>query len=70
MKVTIQIEKFDNGITIDWGDSNGRGERKVSYKSDSKRTVGEMILNDVNHIMEESLTDKIIMEIEYKEVEK
>lgn len=68
MKVQITIEQYDNGISLHWKDASGEISevKKVAYDREEERMLGEMILDDIRHLLDKNFTEKVIMEIEYK----
>lgn len=65
MKIKIKIEKFDNGITICWHDIDNTVDdvREVAIEGTEAKNLGKMILEDVNHVMNGSLSNEVEMEI-------
>lgn len=72
MKVTIEIEQFDNGITIKWKDVEGKQDSQANVALDSNKeiAIGRMIWDDVKMIMDSTLCNAVEMEIEYKPIKK
>lgn len=70
MKVTIEIEEFDNGITLKWKDQNGEKDEEavVALDQDKETAIGKMIWSDVENIMNYELVDKVRMKIEYEPI--
>lgn len=65
MKITIDIEQFDNGITIKREDSEGQQEAIVSLDRDKESTIGKMLWKDIDSSMNAALTNTVRMEIDY-----
>ena len=66
MSVTIDIEQFDNGISIKWKDSeNHDPEALVALDKDKENAIGNMIWYDIKRAMDSALTNKVRMEIKY-----
>lgn len=70
MKVTIEIEQFDNGITLKWKDVGGKQDPQANVALDSNKeiAIGRMIWDDVKMIMDSTLCNAVEMEIEYKPI--
>ena len=70
MKVTIEIEQFDNGISIKWEDDERRDDPRaiVAESHGDALAIGKMIWNDVLCVMNESLTSMVRMTIDYKPI--
>ena len=66
MSVTIDIEQFDNGISIKWEDTEGHdNEAIVALDADKESAIGKMIWDDIKTAMDVALTNKVRMKIEY-----
>lgn len=66
MNVTIDIEQFDNGITLKWDDTEGHDpEALVALDKDKENAIGKMIWDDIKHAMDAALTNTVRMKIEY-----
>ena len=65
MNVTIDIEQFDNGISIKWEDSEGHMDGLVALDKDKENAIGNMIWYDIKRAMGSALTNKVRMEINY-----
>lgn len=70
MKVTIEIEEFDNGITLKWKGQNGEKDEEavVALDQDKETAIGKMIWSDVENIMNYELVDEVRMKIEYEPI--
>lgn len=67
MKVEITIEQFDNGISLKWKDADGAADPQslVAIERDKEKAIGEMIWDDVKHLMDYKLANVVNMAIEY-----
>lgn len=67
MKVTIDVEKFDNGISLKRKDADGihDSEAVVALDRDKETAIGKMIWSDIEYVMNLVLANKIKMEITY-----
>ena len=66
MKVTIDIEQFDNGISLKWNDSEGHDpEAIVALDRDKETAIWKMIWDDIKSAMDAALTNTVRMEIDY-----
>lgn len=65
MKAKIIIEQFDNGITLKWHSPDHDSKAIVAHFYDREKAIGEMILNDVKHIMDAELCNIVTVNIEY-----
>ena len=70
MKVTIEVEQFDNGITLKWKDTDGKEDEEavVALDQDKETAIGKMIWSDVENILNYELVDKVKMKIEYEPI--
>ena len=70
MKVTIEVEQFDNGITLKWKDTDGKEDEEavVALDQDKETAIGKMIWSDVENILNYELVDKVRMKIEYEPI--
>lgn len=70
MKVKIEIEQFDNGITLKWEDGRNSvdNEHLVALEGDKYRTLGKMLLEDVKAIMDSKLCNIVVLNIEYEPI--
>lgn len=68
-KVKIKVEQVDNGSVFKWysGDLS-ETEFLVAKKEEEMQTLGKMILEDINHIMDQKCTSQIELDITYKTV--
>lgn len=71
MDIIINIEHFDNGITLRWNDLNGEEEDKAivipSHAIDHE--VGKIIMEDVFDVMNRSLASKAVLTIKIEKDE-
>jgi hypothetical protein len=66
-KVKIEIEQVDNGCVFKWYSSDlGETEFLVAKKEEEIQTLGKMIWEDINNIMDQELTSQIELDINYK----
>lgn len=67
MKITIEIEKFDNGITLKWKDAESKQDQQaiVALDSEKERVIGKTIWDDVRNAMDCALTNKVKIEVTY-----
>ena len=71
MKVTIDVEQFDNGITLKWKNANGNADQEalVALDGEKETVIGKMIWSGIEKTMNLIMTNKIKMEITYLLVE-
>lgn len=67
MKATITIKKYDNGISLEWKDADGEADPQclVALERDKEKAIGEMIWDDVKHLMDYKSANVVNMAIEY-----
>ena len=67
MKVTIDVEKFDNGISLKRKDADEKHESEavVALDREKETAIGKMIWNDIEYAMNLVVANKIKMEITY-----
>ena len=66
IKITIDIEQFDNGISLKWNDSEGhKPEAIVALDRYKETAIGKMIWDDIKSAMDAALTNTVRMEIDY-----
>ena len=72
MKVQIDIEEFDNGITLKWHghDLNGEqdNERLVALDREKESVIGKTIWDDIRCVIDKELVSKVRMTIEYEPI--
>ena len=84
-KVKIKVEQVDNGSVFKWSSNNLRDanlfsddavfvlpkgtETLVAKKEEEVQTLGKMIWEDINHILDQECTYQIELDITYKTVE-
>lgn len=70
MKVIIEIEKYDNGISLKWKDAEGEGDTKaiVALDREQSKAIGDIIWNDVLCVMSNDVTNKVNLTIEYMDL--
>lgn len=71
MKVTINVEQFDNGITLKWKNADGNADQEalVALDREKETVIGKMIWSDIEKTMNLVMTNKVKMEITYILVE-
>ena len=67
MKVTIDVEQFDNGISLKRNDADGKHEPEavVALDREKETAIGKMIWSDIEYAMNLVVANKIKMEITY-----
>ncbi len=66
-KVKIEIEQVDNGSAFKWYSGDlGETEFLVAKKEEEIQTLGKMIWEDINNIMDQECTSQIELDITYK----
>lgn len=67
MKVTIEIEQYDNGISLKRKDADGEADPQclVALERDKEKAIGEMIWEDVKALMDYKSANVVNMAIEY-----
>lgn len=67
MKVTIDVEQFDNGITLKWKNVDGNADQKALVVLDREKetVIGKMIWSGIEKTMNLVMPNKIKMEITY-----
>ena len=67
MKVIIELEQFDNGITIKWKDAYECCDDKciVVLDTEKETVIGQIIWDDVKSAMDLLGTNKIKMKVTY-----
>lgn len=71
MKVIINIEQMDNGITIKWKDAEGEHDTQaiVAFTRDKEFAIGKAIWEDIKSVMDSELSNKVELKIEYEACE-
>ena len=69
-KAEIIIERFDEGITIRWSDSDGKIESRKSLCPNGAEMsfLGSEIWSDIVSIFDEKKSEKIKLTIEYQHI--
>lgn len=69
-KAEIIVEKFSNGITLNWTDPTGEAcpEKMIAIKGQEQVCLGEQIWGDVVDILENTTKEKVKLCIEYKAI--
>lgn len=67
-KAEMIIEKFDQGITVRWRDIDGNAESKKSLasKGSEYKVLGDELWGDINDVLANTLTDQVIVNVEYR----
>ena len=70
MQVKILIEQFDNGISLKWNDAEHDGDTKaiVALDREQSKAIGDIIWNDVLCVMNNDVTNKVNLTIEYMDL--
>lgn len=68
MKATIKIEQFNNGISIKWESPDVDPQSEVALDFDEEKAIGKMVWDDIKHLMDTELCNKVEMVIEYKPI--
>ena len=65
METRIQIEQFDNGITLDWHclDYVLDDKKQVIYNNDIERELGKVIFSDIKAVMDAHSANKVSLSI-------
>ena len=71
MKAEITVEQFNNGISLKWKDCAGNIESEdlVALEADKQNTIGKIIWDDIQLIMDNKLTNIVKLTIEYQATE-
>ena len=71
MKVEITVEQFNNGISLKWRDRDGNIEPEdlVALKEDQVNTIGKIIWDDIELVMDNKLANIVKLTIEYQAME-
>ena len=67
MKADIIVERFDNGITIKWSNDGVEVESIVAPDGETEKTIGKMLLEDIDNLMDMKLTNIVKIHIEYED---
>lgn len=82
-KVKIEVEEVDNGSVFKWYSNNSGNadnlddadllfnqntEFLVAKKGEERKTLGKMIWEDINNIMNQECTSQVELDITYKTV--
>ena len=67
-KAEIIVEQFAQGITVRWRDidDNVDPSKALAIKGTECTTIGKEIWDDVNEILNNTLTDKVRVRLEYE----
>lgn len=71
MKTEINIEQFDNGVTLEWKSLDVLADikKKVFYECDIYRELGKVIYDDVIDVMDSQTANKVKMLITIEGIE-
>ena len=69
-KAEILVEQFDEGIIVRWNDASDTEDKVDSSKSLAIKgreadALGQEVWNDVIDIMENAMTEKVLIKLEY-----
>lgn len=69
-KAEIIVEQFEQGITIRWNDVDGNVDpsKALAAKGSEELILGKEIWSDISEILDNSLTDRIRIKLEYEEL--
>lgn len=67
-KAEIIVEKFDEGITVRWRDTDGIiGDSKgLAYKGGEANLIGRQIWEDLDYILNDAESEKVKVTLEYQ----
>ena len=70
MKVQIDFEEYDNGISLKWEDLDGEndGANIIALDIEKERVIGKMILDDIRSVLDHELTSKLRLTIDRKPI--
>lgn len=68
MKVNIEIEQYDNGITLKWRDLDGETDPQniVALDRDREAVIGKTVWEDIKRAMDKHLANAVTMSITYE----
>ena len=68
MKVEIKVEQFDNGISLQWKDTEGVADPQnvVAVERDQTKVIGQFIWDDIRNVMDAELANVVVLSIDYK----
>lgn len=68
MRVNIDVEQYDNGITLKWRDFDGEidPQNTVALDRDREAVIGKMIWEDIKHVMDKHIANAVTMSITYE----
>ena len=66
--VQVEIEQFDNGITLRWHDLDGEADdtSEVVTENEEAEAIGSEIWGDIRNIMESCDKNKVRLTIKYE----
>lgn len=67
MKVSIEVEQYDNGISLKWSNEEAVGDNEavVALDADKESAIGKMIWSDIENVMNLAIANKVKMEINF-----
>ena len=68
MRVNIEVEQYDNGITLKWRDFDGGvdGQNIVAPDRDREAAIGRTVWEDIKSVMDKHITNAVTMSITYE----
>lgn len=66
--VQLDIERFDEGVTIRWDDIDGNvdGTKSIAVNGEEAEGIGELIWDDVHDIFQATNHENLRMTIKYE----
>lgn len=67
-KAEIIVEKFDEGITVRWRDTDGiiGNSKGLAYKGGEASLIGKQIWEDLEYIINDTDSEKVKVTVEYQ----
>lgn len=66
MKVSIEVEQYDNGISLKWSNEEAVEDKAVvALDADKESAIGKMIWSDIENFMNLAIANKVKMEINF-----
>lgn len=67
-KVKIVVERFDQGITTRWYDTNAASadSKNLAVNGNEHIIIGEEVWSDVSEVMNREAVDEVVINIEYE----
>lgn len=63
--VTMEIEKYDNGIAMGIAGGEGEPSNVVCYDHDIKNTIGKEVWAEVESLMKRTAVNHVIVQMEF-----